>query len=82
MKAQGSALKPARWLCPRDPQQRRSLCNPKLKVLGSKRPALGGVQRRSLWLGFGVKPNEERAFAGPTSHWRDLHDSIVFRWPA
>ena len=22
------ALKPARWRCPRDPQQRRSLCNP------------------------------------------------------
>jgi hypothetical protein len=34
--------------CPRDPQQRRSLWNPKLKGMGSKRPALGGVQRRSL----------------------------------
>jgi hypothetical protein len=35
-------------LRPRDPQQRRSLCNPKLKGMGSKRPALGGVQRQSL----------------------------------
>ena len=30
--------------------------NPILKVLGSKRPALGGVQRRSLWWVWGKTP--------------------------
>ncbi len=42
--------------CPRDPHQRRSLWNPILLITGSKGSALGGVQRRSLWSGFGVKP--------------------------
>ena len=33
-KGQGSALKPAKGLCPLDPQQRRSLCNPSVGAVG------------------------------------------------
>src|SRR5271157_1813372 len=45
VEGQGFALKRARGLCPLDPQQRRSLCNPSNGVTGSKGYALGGVPR-------------------------------------
>jgi hypothetical protein len=42
---------------------------PYFEGMGSKRPALGGVQRRSLWLGFGVKPRAQmRLDAGLAEH--------------
>ncbi len=31
------------------------------EVMGSKGSALGGVQRQSLWSGFGVKPRAQRS---------------------